>query len=74
MGIDERSLRTCIKDSNFKKNVRNLAIIFDGDGKKNKFKEIVKELDQLNQENEDIPSRRRRPDDHQRTPMAAGRD
>jgi hypothetical protein len=54
LGIDERSLRTCIKDSNFKKNVRNLAIIFDGDGKKNKFKEIVRELEQLNQENEDI--------------------
>jgi hypothetical protein len=54
LGIDERSLRTSIKDSNFKKNVRNLAIIFDGDGKKNKFNEIIKELKQLNQENDDV--------------------
>ena len=54
LGVDQRSLHNSIKDSNFKKYVKNLAIIFDGDGKKDKFKEIVKDLEQLNKKNEDI--------------------
>ena len=51
LGVDQRSLHNSIKDSNFKKYVKNLAIIFDGDGKKDKFKEIVKDLEQLNKKN-----------------------
>lgn len=54
LGIDQRSLSACIKDSNFKKNVKNLAIIFDDDGRKNKSEKIFKDLERLNKENEDI--------------------
>ena len=53
-GSDDRSLKMIIKDSNFKKNVRNLAIIFDEDGEKNRFKEIIKDIEKLNKENNDI--------------------
>lgn len=53
-GSGDKSLRMIIKDSNFKKNVRNLAIIFDEDGEKNRFKEIIKDIEKLNKENNDI--------------------
>lgn len=53
-GSGDKSLKMIIKDSNFKKNVRNLAIIFDEDGKKDRFKEIIKDIEKLNKENDDI--------------------
>jgi len=53
-GSSDKSLKMIIKDSNFKKNVRNLAIIFDEDGKKDRFKEIIKDIEKLNKENDDI--------------------
>lgn len=53
-GSSDKSLKMIIKDSNFKKNVRNLAIIFDEDAKKNRLKEIIKDIEKLNKENDDI--------------------
>jgi len=53
-GSDDRSLKMIIKHSHFKKNVRNLAIIFDEDGKKNRFEKIIKDIEKLNKENDDI--------------------
>lgn len=53
-GSGDKSLKMIIKDSNFKKNVRNLAIIFDEDGEKNRFKEIIRDIEKLNKENDDI--------------------
>jgi hypothetical protein len=53
-GSGVKSLKMLIKDGNFKKNVRNLAIIFDEDGEKNRHKEIIKDIEKLNKENEDI--------------------
>ena len=53
-GSGVESLKMLIKDGNFKKNVRNLAIIFDEDGEKNRHKEIIKDIEKLNKENEDI--------------------
>ena len=53
-GSSDKSLKMIIKDSNFKKNVRNLAIIFDEDGEKNRFKEIIRDIEKLNKENDDI--------------------
>ena len=53
-GSGVKSLKMLIKDGNFKKNVRNLAIIFDEDGEKNRYKEIIKDIEKLSKENEDI--------------------
>lgn len=54
LGSDDRSLKMCTKVSYFKKNVKNLAIIFDEDGEKKRLKEIIKDLEKLNKESEDI--------------------
>jgi len=53
--LSEKSLRLAAKSSEFKKNVKHLAIIFDGDGNKmTTVTRIKKEITQINSEFEQL--------------------
>jgi hypothetical protein len=53
--VGNKNLRFAVESSEFKRNVKNVAIVFDGDGQKEKrFEEIKKQINEINARFEDV--------------------